>query len=317
VPDSAPPHTLFKPRIFKPHAERFHPFGIPLAVEVNEPELLAAVADACRGCEDGVDPDARPLHLTLVVDRDLRGIGEPDVVVEGGFIRISGGGVEAWADALRGEGWCMISGDYLLDDAALRDRVLDPLILFLVTRSGRTPIHAAGFLAGDRAILLAGPSGAGKSCLALAAQEAGFDLLSDDTIYVKTGPALRLWGMSRPIHVFPKDAPIGGGAERLRGDKLKHAVPIHAGSARAVAEDAVLCVLASGERPSLRRIGRQEALYALGEPEAGFDLLRDEGRAALEALAARGAWLLTLSSEPAEAICLLAATFGRPRRRSS
>jgi hypothetical protein len=286
---------------------RFRPLGIPLLVETNEPELLAAVAEACRGWEDDIDPAARPLHFILILDERPCETGEPHVSVEGQYLRIAGGGIEASADADSGYAWCKVSATHLLNHDALRRMLLDPVVLFLVTRRGRAPIHAAGFLAGDLAILLAGPAGAGKSCLALAAHQAGFKLLSDDTVYVSSEPGLRVWGIPSPIHLFPEDAPVsGGGPVRVRNGKLKLAVPVRLTRSPPVARRAALCVLEFGTSAALDWIDQAEALRRCGQLEAGFDLLQDPIDAALETLTCDGAWRLTLSPRPAEAIALLA-----------
>ena len=286
---------------------RFRPLGIPLVVETNEPELLAAMAEACRGWEDDVDPMARPLHFILILDERPCETGEPDISVEGQYLRIAGGGIEASADAASGYAWCKVSATHLLDHDALRRTLLDPVILFLVTRRGRAPIHAAGFLAGDLAVLLAGPAGAGKSCLALAAHQAGFRLLSDDTVYVSREPGLRVWGIPNPIHLFPEDAPVSGrGQLRVRNGKLKLAIPVRPTRSPPVARWAALCVLDFGGSAALERIDQAEALNRCGRLEAGFDLLRGPIEAALETLTRDGAWRLTLSPHPAEAIALLA-----------
>jgi len=285
----------------------FRPLGIPLEVETNEPELITAVAEACRGWEDDADSTARPLYLNLVLDHHPSEMGEPEIRVEGQYLTIEGGGIRASADADNGHAWSRISASHLLDHDRLRRTLLDPVILFLVTRRGRAPIHAAGFLAGDLAILLAGPAGAGKSCLALAAHQAGFGLLSDDTVYISPAPALRIWGIPSPIHLFAEDAPISGrGLARFRNGKLKHAVPVRRAQRPPFARRAAFCVLDFGTSATLRKIDQVEALRHCGPLEAGFDLLRDPIEAALERLTRNGAWRLTLSPRPAEAIALLA-----------
>jgi hypothetical protein len=285
----------------------FRPLGIPLEVETNEPELLTAVAEACRGWEDDADPGVRALHLNLMLDDEPYEMGEPQIRVDGQYLKIEGGGIRASADADNGHAWCRVSARHLLDYGMLRRTLLDPVILFLVTRRGRAPIHAAGFLAGDLAILLAGPAGAGKSCLAMAAHQAGFRLLSDDTVYVSAAQGLRIWGIPSPIHLFPEDAPLSGrGPARFRNGKLKHAVSVRRTQSPPVARRAALCVLDFGTSAALRRIDQAEALHRCGPLEAGFDLLQAPIEVALERLTRNGAWRLTLSPRPAEAIALLA-----------
>ena len=275
-------------------------------METDRPELLGAVADTCRGWEGAADAGARFLRLTLRLGRCPSGTGEPDIQVDVQRLRVRGSGVDAWADAASGCAECVISEDYLIAGEAFRQEVLDPLILFLLTRSGRTPIHASGFMTGELAVLLAGPSGTGKSCLAFAAQKAGFKLLSDDAIYLQSQPELRIWGIPRPIHLFPEDAPAeSGNVVRVRNGKLKHSVPMRAGCESITARRAILCILVPGTQVSLQPISQEEAMRAQGRFEAGFDLLQADIEDALELLSRNGAWRLTLSSDPAEAISLL------------
>jgi hypothetical protein len=53
-----------------------------------------------------------------------------------------------------------------------------------VKRFGRYPLHAAGLALGGRGVLVPGTSGAGKSTLTVALVRAGFDFLSDDTVFL-------------------------------------------------------------------------------------------------------------------------------------
>lgn len=292
-------------------SSEFRPLGIRLAVKADRPETLAAVAAACRGWEGEPDGTGPLLRLDIVVGRDICRDGDPEIRVDGRRLRIEGGGVEAEADSAAGSARCAVTEERLADREALCGDVLDPLLLFLLTRNGRAPIHAAGFLAGDLAVLLAGPSGAGKSCLALAAQAAGFRLLGDDILYVQLRPELRVRGVPRAIHVFPDDAPGAAGSPiRVRKGKLKRAVPITACGTAPTARKAVLCLLDRGKRASLEPIGSGEALRGQ-RWEPGFDLLSADIEAALAALTRNGAWRLALSSDPAEAIGLLSRNLSR------
>lgn len=216
------------------------------------------------------------------------------------------------ADADMGWACCTVDPALLERKQMLRDEVLDPLLLFLLTRSGRTPLHASGFLVGDLAVLLYGPSGSGKSCLALAAHQAGHELLSDDTVFVELRPELRVWGMPRPIHLLPADAPEGsGGTLRDRNGRLKHALPVGLSQRPRVAQSAILCLLERGSGALLEPVGEAEIRALADRLEPGFDLLRAESEAALARLGGSGAWRLRLSSEPAEAIDLLIGNLDR------
>ncbi|MEA3016540.1 MAG: hypothetical protein QOI38_1262, partial [Sphingomonadales bacterium] len=240
------------------------------------------------------------------------GAGPPVSAIDGGRLRVEGAGADAWADSETGVARCSVHPALLDEPQVLRDAVIEPLLLFLVTRRGRTPLHAAGFLGGDLAVLLLGPSGAGKSCLALTAREAGYELLSDDTVYVQLRPHLRIRGMPRPIHLLPADAPEdAGGALRLRNGRLKHAVPVRAPRRAPVARRAALCLLARGDEARLEPIGPAEVQAVADILEPGFDLLRPDIEAALARLGEGGGWRLTLSADPAEAIDLLTRNLDR------
>ncbi|WP_156404864.1 hypothetical protein [Sphingomonas sp. Root241] len=289
----------------------FSPLGVMLRVEASHPRLIEAVAAACRGWEAPADPQGPTLHLSLKVGPVPVDDTGPLVDTVGLRLSISGD-VEAHADAGHGQARCRVANVGAFEDPAFREQVLDCLILWLLTRNGRTPIHASGFVVGPTAILLAGRSGSGKSCLALAAHSAGFPLLSDDTVYLETGRRLRVWGIPRPVHLFPEDAPqLPGAAIRLRNGKRKRAIALPAPPQPVTADAATLCVLHRGDRASLEWLDPATAIAALGPLEPGFDLLATEIEAGLCRITRRGAWRLTLSAEPKEAIALLAANLPR------
>jgi hypothetical protein len=228
--------------------------------------------------------------------------------------------VAGGADARRGEGWCTVPPELAFDPVRLAAEVVDPLLLFLLTRAGRVPVHAAGVRVGETAVVLMGASGSGKSTLAHAALRAGLGVLSDDTIFVQREPTLRVWGYPRPIHLLPESAAAAGvrGAPRLRGGRWKLAVPsasASAGPAPTSASRAVLCRLARGDAVSLRPIPVEEAVVAMARTlEPGFDHFRAEMPDVIRALAAAGgAWRLTLSADPEEAVAQVRDHFGPQR----
>ena len=249
---------------------------------------------------------ARPLELSLIVDPSLAGAAASPLLVDGPYLTIDGPDLVVHADAGRGRGSCRLSAALRNDPEQLRERVLDPLLLFLVTRRGRTPLHAAAFLAGDLAVLLAGPSGAGKSCLTLAASRAGFMPLSDDMVFVEPGPRPGVWGLPGPVHLFAQDAPESDQVIRLRNGKHKRPVMLDGARVPRRAEEAALCLLRFGGAVALEPLDPSEAVQAFVALEPGFDLLAEEIATAVAALARRGVWSLTLSDRPDEAIALLA-----------
>ncbi len=288
------------------------PLGIATVVEAGDPALLrAALAPYSAWAADG-DADGPVLRLRVDLDPDLPDPPGPgggdsvDVRADGARLAISGPGVRGGADAARGEAWCAVSPALAADPPRLAAEALDTLLLFLLTRAGRVPLHASGVVVRGTAAVLSGPSGSGKSTLALAALGAGLPVLSDDTVYVQLRPALRVWGFPRPIHVFPDDAPAGaGGGLRLRSGRWKTAVPLPS-SGPPVADRAALFLLERGNRAALRPLDAQEAVDGVvASLEPGFDHFREQLPAAVRAIAAGGAWRLTLSAHPAEALRLL------------
>jgi len=242
--------------------------------------------------------------VQLALDPALTGGGNVAISASDHVLLLNGIGAIGVADAWQGSAQASVSTDYLRAPDLLREQVIEPLALFLAGHAGRTPLHAAGIVVGELAILLAGPSGSGKSCLALAAQDAGLAVLSDDTVYLQRQPDLAAWGAPTPIHVFAADAGAHDGAVRLRNGKRKLGIALrtHAtGPMRRIA----WCRLARGDTPHLSRIARAEALAGFANPEPGFDLFTADILRAGERLVARGAWELTLGRDPVASIDLL------------
>jgi hypothetical protein len=285
------------------------PLGIPLAVELVGSGDLDMLSAACRPWH-GVPVCPTPrLRLRIEAASEPEEEGEIRITLEDGAMRLRGGGVEGTADPASGQAACRVPLRYLATPDLLRSAILDPLVLYLLGRNDRAPVHASCFLAGDLAVLLAGPSGSGKSCLAHAAHAAGFPVLSEDVVYVQLRPQLRAWGWPGPVHLFPANAPRDGAfPQRVRNGKTKLAVPLGAaGSPAMSATRAVFCLLERGGAVGLERVAPAAAMRRLGQLEPGFDVMAAEVRAAHEALARNGAWRLTLSADPREAIGFLAA----------
>jgi hypothetical protein len=265
-----------------------------------------------------VDGRAPPLRLRVKPSPRLSGTGDVAIRADSDRLTVQGPGVTACAEIGQGFADCTISAEYLDDPNALRQEVLDPLVLMLLTRRDRTPLHASAFIAGGLAILLAGRTGAGKSCLARAADAAGFQVLSDDTVYVQLAPRLTVWGWPTAAHLLPQDAPDRAAPTRLRGGRVKHVVPLRSASSAAIACDRpALCLLsrAPGGEPALSPIPAAEVEERLWPLDEGFDLLPGPIARALARLSAGGAWDLRLSTDPAAAIRLLAANLPRLAER--
>jgi hypothetical protein len=279
------------------------PFGIPTLIIAEDPQLLAA-ARTTYAHWLAEKPVGEPMiELGLEIGRPSTTGVSLGIAVDGSRLRLKGGGCEGMADATSGKAEARIARETADQPDAVAD-ILDTLLLFMLARRGRTPVHASAFMPAEVAIVLAGQSGSGKSTLALAAAQRGYPVLSDDMVFVQQEPEFALWGFPRPIHVFPEDAPDGDHHRRIRNDKVKAALPLEAPALRA--ERAVLVVLERGSELELQRIDVEEAIRALMNLDAGFDLLERESRTAIEALASCGAWRLTLSADPLAAVDFVA-----------
>lgn len=286
------------------------PLGIPTVVIADDPSLLQAAVAPYLGWEAKA-PIARPT-ISIRLKRQMTPAAHVGfrIAVEGSRLSLTGDAIAGWADAKLGQAGCTVSSDLIADAAGLLSEAVDTLLLFLLARSGRTPVHASAIVMGERALLLAGPSGAGKSTLALAAARRGFPVLSDDTVYVQTEPHLRIWGLGSTIHVLSEDAPAETLGTRLRNGKLKLAVAVPR-DPQPFADHASVILLERGGKPELVRASPDAAMESLSRLEPGFDLLREASAAAHRALLREGdIWKLTLSRDPGAAIELLCARFG-------
>jgi hypothetical protein len=280
----------------------------PVVIRTSEPGVLAAVAEAYADWPRGGVADGPPIQLELALSDAAYG-GPPAIEVAGARLQSNTPGLECRADARTLTAFCSVAPELIAQPGRLASEVLDTLLLFLLTRSGRTPIHAAGVMCGETAVLLAGPSGSGKSTLSLAAMARGLQILSDDTVYIQLQPRLRVWGFPRPLHVFPADAPGFIQGTRLRAGKLKAVVPLSPWSGPPVADRAAVVLLERSGEIRLDPIEALVAANALSRLEPGFDLLRQESAKATAALTASGAWRLTLARDPAAAIDVLVDRF--------
>jgi hypothetical protein len=95
---------------------------------------------------------------------------------------------------------------------------------------------------------------------------------------------------------------------RFRSGRWKKALAIAA--PRRTAECAILCVLRRGDEIELEPIAQTQAVAeVVTDPEPGYEFYGERSTAAARALAESGAWRLTLSADPAEAIDLVRRIF--------
>ena len=284
-------------------------FGVGIRIASDSQDALAAALALYPPDEGAAGGLSHSICITFQSILPGATLGQDSFSVAQGRLTQQCGAIRIEADGRAGIGTGFFPAGMDLADGPFAEMV-HTLVLFLVAHSGRTPIHASAIMLGDRALVLAGKSGSGKSSLALAADQAGLAVLSDDTIYIETDPALRVWASPRAIHVFEKDAPPDtAGLMRYRSGRWKRALPITA--PRSSADRAVLCILERGSTAGLEPIAPDAAVDILTRaPEPGYEFYGARGEEAVRALARGGCWRLTLSADPREAIDLLKRNFG-------
>ena len=273
----------------------------------SRPELLHLESAVVRiVVRDGIE-DSEPSYQHHVTP-DFR-----VVLTSRGSVMVS--------DPIRREvvGW--ITPALLEQRQQFRYGFLESSTLAMLTRLDRQPVHAAAVVRDGRALLLCAPSGTGKSTLAYALARSGFQILSDDVIYVESQRQLRLWGLPRFLHLteesrrfFPELS--SSAATLMANGKRKIAIDLRAhglATAWPVAENAGVCLL---ERragpPGLEPAPEHAVLAALTDGlESGFDLFADTIGPVAQRIAKPGAWRLHLGSDPFAAVAAIEKLFQR------
>jgi len=195
----------------EPYSAELAVLGIRTRFVADDPLLLdAALAGytAWRGVEPVPGEAGVRLRIAgLAGGLDVAG-GPPSISAVGARLIVRGPDMAAIANAMTGAGDAFVSAALAASPERLAAELLDTLLLFMLTRRDRQPLHAAGLVRNGVAALLCAPSGVGKSTLAVAAPAHGFRLLSDDSVYLESAAAdaaggLRVWGFPRAVHLAP------------------------------------------------------------------------------------------------------------------
>jgi hypothetical protein len=212
--------------------EEFVPMGSKLRLETNSREIL----EACRTSfgRYGIPAPgsgAASVVVRLFVDPTFTdGPPWPDPVFRGQEeIFYISAGRQNIAVALLESGFAtgFIAPEMARDAVFLRNTFLECLVLTMLTHgklAAYTYAHASAVTLGNKGLLFCGPSQAGKSTLAYACARRGFQVVSDDVVYLRDGEeGLTVWG--KPWHLrllqdctrFFPELEIGGSHLRFDG----------------------------------------------------------------------------------------------------
>ena len=241
----------------------------------------------------GMEAGSADLHVRITV----RTGASPAPIAPVGYVddaegrlHLTGPHVSGVVDGSRHESIAEVSREFLAEGDRFRDEVVAALTFALVATFDRHPIHASAVATGSGAMLFAGASGAGKSTLASLAYDLGFDVLSDDRVWVQLAPAMAVWG--GPAHAREI---VPGGAKRFRP------LPPRGRRMHSPATFARVCVLARGPRVAAEKISEADVYDALTRDVApGFNRFPGRHENVAAALASGGGWRLTLTRHPGD-----------------
>ena len=303
------------------YTARLPVLGVVVTFSSNVPDVINIVYDtygpwlAIMDRTDLVTPSTATIRIVL-----HDGPTPPDGpitfqyrVPDDGRLVVSAPGALGVVDIGRLDAVAYVTGEIVARRADFVDGILETLTLTLLGALDRQPVHAAGIVLGDLAVVLAGPSGVGKSTLAYAAQRRGDAVLSDEAIYVQMRPRLRVWGrrarIQLPVDARRHFAELGDVAPvRLTSGKTKMVIEVPDGCYRRYADRTALCLLARGDgvRPLLERVPTEALARTIGDTlEPGFDLYASTLRERVAQIAGRGGWRLWLRDAPEDALSAL------------
>lgn len=227
---------------------------------------------------------------------------------------VMGAGSVGIADVRRREVLAYVAPELVRDTDRFRYVLLEGLTFGLLTRLDRYPLHAAAVVRNGRAFLLVGRSGVGKSTLTYAAVRRGFDLLSDDLVFVQGRPDLRIWG--HPVGLrLPSEARrhfrlpgrlrawSGNGRSKLLVPRPRPPASI----AELTAMDVEVCLVERGGKgPRLERVSPSEVAVGLRRGlVGGYALFGRRIEPYVKRLARRGGWRFHRGTDPLAAVrCL-------------
>lgn len=184
-------------------AHTYHPFGFPLRLATNSPDVLESGAEAW-----GIwapEFDRQPMDVRVTVQEEGELALEPQLHRQGHlFSVVSDRHNSAVLDLDRLFAYAFVSPPTAADHAWFRCHFLELIGLLLLSQRYVAAVHAACVARGGRGILLAGPGFAGKSTLAWACARAGWTYLTDDATWlVNEGDLREVLGRPHSVRFRP------------------------------------------------------------------------------------------------------------------
>jgi hypothetical protein len=174
-------------RLGTPLRAVYYPLGFPLEIETNDPRVLTH-ADASFGIFRQRSPQDPPLRLRVLCDPAATA-GPPwpahsyrasrDL-----FTVVSGPENFLVCDLQSREATGFFSPALLEDRDHFCTDFMESFVYMTIQRHWATPVHAACVVRDGVAICLAGDSNAGKSTLAYDCAKSGYELLSDNSVWL-------------------------------------------------------------------------------------------------------------------------------------
>jgi len=287
-----------------PHVARFYPYGFPVDIASDTPEVLDAAQESWGAYAARFERPPLRLH---VLTSEGSGAVPPAPVLRGQrnlLMWVSDQENFAVCDRLQRFGYSCVTRVTLADRVFFRWHFLDALIYMLLELNYFTSIHAACVAWHDSGVLLLGPSGVGKTTLSYACARRGWTYISDDGSSVVWDGGRTVIG--EPHHFrFRADAPVFFPELRGRtlGRELERKPTIEVctadlsiRTAHEASVERIVFLERGGGRASLKCIGKEEALDLLWQEQPAFDPeLEARRRAVIESLSEAPAFRLRYS----------------------
>lgn len=265
---------------------------------------------------------SRGLIVDIIIQGLDRDIPVPDIYDFHcrirGDLRLAGCGKNLlYSDRKTGRALAFVTSDLLQNKSAFSWFVIEPLALFLVNTSRWVTFHSSAVTKNGKALAFMGNSGAGKSTLAYACLRRGFNLLSEDVIYVDLESDSRIWGNATTVNLMPDTIKLFPELENRKpqvrpNGKLKITIPVSEiknCSPALQTQSIIVCLIEPNHNnsdsmlePISPELIRKTIISNL---EPGFDLYAEYIPAALQRLLKNTAYRLRVGHDLAAATDIL------------